>query len=159
MERREEILAWCNLPDDEMLREAKRFADERDDTNPTLLYTVGVRGEDRSGDVAFWTREHVNYSEIYTCGISRLMKDDLDIVKGNIHDFALSAAAKYPEFAKNKSPPEGEGAVIIVVEHTKPGRKGSYGLTDGAHRLVSLCRSQADGVEAYIGHLKSSAQV
>jgi hypothetical protein len=152
--KKEEILSWCRLFDEEMLARARCFADERDDTNPVLAYTVGTAKADYSKKIAFWNRECIKCAEIYTCGISPQMSSDIDAVRGNMLDFALGPAAKFPEFAEGAALPQ-ENTVIIVVEQGKAGRKGAYELIDGAHRLVALCLGRVETVEAYVGHLKT----
>lgn len=155
--RKEEILSWCRLSDEEMLARVRCFADERHDTNPVLAYTVGTAKADYSKRIALWRRECIICAEIYTCGISPQMSSDIDAVGGNMLDFALGPAAKFPEFAEGATLPQ-EGTVIIVVEQRKAGRKGAYELIDGAHRLVTLCLSKVETVEAYVGHLRTEEE-
>lgn len=136
-----------------MLR-ARCFADERDDTNPVLAYTVGTAKADYSKEIAFWKREWIKCAEIYTCGISPQMGSAIDAVEGNMLDFALGPAAKFAEFAESPALAQ-EDTVVIVVEQKKLGKKGGYELIDGAHRLVAICLGGVEIVEAYVGHLKA----
>lgn len=150
---KEEILSWCKLPDQQTLERARHFADERDDVNPTLAYTVGTPKADFSARINFWKRECIKCSEVYTCGISPRMLPDISAVAGNVRDFALGSAAKFQEF-NDWLPISGETAIIIVVAQLKPGMKGVYELLDGVHRLVAICRTGAEEIKAYVGHIK-----
>ena len=150
---KEKILSWCELPDQETFEKARHFADEREDVNPTLAYTVGTPKADFSERINFWKRERIKCSEVYTCGISPRMLPDIRGVAGNVRDFALGSAATFQEF--NGCPPiSGDAAIIIVVAQLKPGMKGVYELLDGAHRLIAICRAGAEEIEAYVGHIK-----
>jgi hypothetical protein len=87
--RKEELLSWCELPDNELMLKARQFAEERDDVNPTLVYTVGTPKDNRYTRVASWKRERIKCKDIFTSGISSAMLPDIEVAKGNIWDFAL----------------------------------------------------------------------
>jgi ParB/Sulfiredoxin domain len=152
-DRKDELLAWCGLPDAEVICKARQFAEERDDVNPVLVYTVGVRDDSRYLRVASWTRERVRCRDIYTCGISPCMRDDINAVGGNLLAFALQSSGKYPEFR-----PLGElsdvSRILIVVHHSRDDRHGEYEIIDGAHRAVAFCRARIDDVDAYVAHMR-----
>lgn len=145
-DRKEEIESWCGFPDEQLRERARRFSEERDDTNPLLEYTVGHR----SREMVKWTRERIQSADVYTCGIADGMSEDLVSVAGNVQRFALEKATKYDEFANGYLPPE--SVAIIVIKQANPKREGSYELVDGAHRLVALCRAGVEAVEAFVGH-------
>jgi hypothetical protein len=157
-EKKEAMLWWCSLPDEQLLKHARAFADERDDTNPVLAYTVGTTKADYSSRIVLWERYWINCTEIYTCGISPSMRPDIDAVAGNLREFAMRFAAKYAEFADRLPLPKGDEAVISTIAQKKHGRRGLYELVDGAHRLVALCRGGVETVEAYIGCLHSETR-
>jgi hypothetical protein len=152
-ERKRELLAWCELSDSEVLAKAAHFAEERDDVNPALVYTVGVRNDVRHTGVASWTRERVRCMDIYTCGISSCMRDDIDAVRGNVAAFASQSSSKYPEFRPVAKLSE-ISSRIILVHHQRPHRNGQYEAVDGVHRLVALCCAGVQDVEAYVAHLQ-----
>ena len=152
--RRNEILSWGSLPDEQLLERARCFANERDDTNPTLAYTIGTKKADYSSRIAYWKHESINCAEIYTCGIAPQMCHDIAAVTGNLRDFALKFSSKYSEFTCNQ-PLFQNDVVIIVVAQRKQGKNGTYELVDGAHRLVAICLGGVEAVEAYVGYLKN----
>jgi len=123
-DRMEEMLSCCALPDEQLLRRARAFGDERDDTNPALAYTVGTAKADYSSGIVQWERCRIACAEIYTCGISPSMRPDIDAVAGNLWDFALRFAPKYAEFRDTLPLPQGDEAVIITITQKMPGRKG-----------------------------------
>ena len=147
-----DLLSWVNLPDRELLIQARKFADQRDDTTPLLVYTVGTSKDDRSNSISIWKREFLKCAQIYTLGISQNMLADLEQVKGNVLNFALQYATKYPEFSNPPQRPDGKIPRLIVIAQSNPSSKGSYELIDGAHRLVALCRLGDETVEAYVGY-------
>jgi hypothetical protein len=149
-DRMKDILSWCELPDEQLLKRTRAFADERNDTNPALAYTVGTPKADFSSRIVLWKRGRICCSEAYTCGISPAMSRDIDAVAGNVCEFASRFATNYVEF-RDARLPQGEAAVIIAVAQTKQGKNGKYELIDGVHRLVALCRCGVEAVEGYIG--------
>jgi len=151
--RKEELLAWCGLSDSEMMVNVRRFAGERDDVNPVLVYTVGVRGDDRSSQVAGWTRGRIKCGDIFAPHISSQMQPDIDEVRGNILAFAKGLASKYSEFRPLAALCE-DTSILIVVAHRVPSKDGEYEVIDGVHRLVALCRAGIQEVEAYVAHMK-----
>src|SRR5690349_13273258 len=68
--RRDEILAWCEGPDSELFMQARAFAEDRDDINPAVLYTAGTRQENRSAQIACWTKENIRCRDLFTNGIA-----------------------------------------------------------------------------------------
>ena len=150
--QREELLACCELPDSEILAVAKRFSEERDDLNPVFAYAVGRADDGRHKNVTGWTRQRVRCRDIYTCGISPEMLPDIHAVRGNIPEFALKFAGKYPEFQPLSELDE-LLTVVILVHHRQGGWSGDYEVLDGAHRLVALCRAGIEEVEAYVAQL------
>jgi hypothetical protein len=150
---KDELLAWCDLPDAEVITKARQFAEGRSDVNAAFVYTVGVRNDSRHLGVDFWTRERVRCGDLYTCGISPCMRGDIDAVCGNLLAFALQSSGKYPEFR-----PLGElsdvSRILIVVHHSRDDRHGEYEIIDGAHRAVAFCCAGIDGVDAYVAHMR-----
>jgi len=151
-DRKDELLAWCELPDPELITKARKFAEDRDDVNPTLLYTVGIRNDTRNNRVASWTHERVLCRDVYTCGISSSMQPDIDAVRGNLLAFASHSASKYPEFRPLSGLSEMSG-IVILVDHRRVDRDGEYEVIDGVHRLVAFCRAGYQDVEAYVAHM------
>jgi hypothetical protein len=151
--RKDELLSWCELPDSEVLEKAKGFAEERDDVNPVLVYTIGIRKDDRNERVASWTRERIKCRDVFTSGISSRMRSDIDAVRGNIFAFAQGPASKYSEFRPLAALCE-ITSTVIVVAHRVEGKDGEYEAIDGAHRLVALCRAGVQEVDAYVAHME-----
>jgi ParB-like nuclease domain len=151
--RKDELFSWCELSDSEVMAKARRFAEERDDVNPVLVFTVGARGDDHSSRVASWTRERIKCRDIFTSGISSRMRPDIDAVRGNMLAFALGPAMKYSEF-RPLSPLCDISSIVILVAHRRQTRDGQYEVIDGAHRLVALCRAGAEEVDAYVAHMQ-----
>jgi hypothetical protein len=152
-DRSGELLAWCSLPDSEVMAKARQFTKERYDVNPALLYTVGIGEDNRHTSVKSWTRERVQCREIYTCGISSSMRPDIDSVRGNLIEFALQSASKYPEFRPLSNLSDAT-SIVILVHHRRDDRAGDYEVIDGVHRLVALCRAGIQDVEAYVAHMR-----
>ncbi len=150
--RQDELLAWCKLSDAEVLDRVRGFAGERDDINPALVYTVGVRNDTRHSQVSTWTRERVMCEDIYTCGISSCMRTDIDAVRGNLLEFSY-CCNKYPEF-RPLLPLTEISSIVILVDHQKPDRNGQYEVIDGVHRLAALCCAGIQDVEAYVAHME-----
>jgi len=150
--RRDELLSWCELPDSQMLDKARGFGEQRDDVNPTLVYTGGIDRHDRHAEVTSWTREQIDCRLIFTSVISSSMRADLDAVEGNLFDFAQGPASEYPEFAPLTTLGELTRTVVLVA-HRVRGRSGDFEAIDGAHRLVALCRAGVLEVDAYVAHM------
>ena len=53
------MAAVLSLPADQLLAQARMFANERTDTNPVLAYTVGTRKAGYTISVTGWTREAI----------------------------------------------------------------------------------------------------
>jgi hypothetical protein len=152
-DRRDELLAWCELSDSAVMMNATRFANERDDVNPVFVYTGGITGDDRSSRVAAWSRERIKCGDIFAPSISPQMQDDINEVRGNILAFAQGPATKYSEFRPLVALCEVTG-ILIVVGHRVQGMVGEYEIIDGVHRLVALCRARIQETEAYVAHIK-----
>ena len=150
---REEMLSWCQKPEDELFAQVRRFADGRPDTNPLFVYTVGTKKDDRSQQVAAWIRDRIECREIYTCGMSHEMKNALDSVRGNLSDFAHQSNEIYPEI-RPLSSLDASTSVIVVVGRKQWDRKGDYDVIDGAHRTIALCRAGVEVVEAFVARLR-----
>ena len=146
------------MPDAELLKHARAFADERDDTNPALAYTVGSEKADYSSKIVVWKRERVSCAEIYTCGISPSMRPDIDAVSGNLREFASRFAHKYAEFPDTLPLPQGDDAIIILIDQKKTGRTGAYELIDGAHRFIASCRRGSETIEAFVGYAQREGE-
>jgi ParB-like nuclease domain len=153
--RKTEILQWCELPDSELLTQARGFGEERrkllGEINPVFVYTVGVANDNRYTCVSSWSRSRILCKNIYVFSISPAMSSDLDAVRGNVLQFALNSAAKYREFRPLSTLSDDLGTLIVVAQQ-RPNRDGVYELIDGAHRLVALCRAAVEDVEAYVAH-------
>jgi hypothetical protein len=134
------------------VEKARGFAKERDDVNPALVYTVGIRKDDRNTRVASWTRERIKCRDVFTSGISSRMRSDIEAVKGNIFAFAQGPASKYSEFRPLAALCK-ITSIVIVVAHRVQGKDGEYEAIDGAHRLVALCRAGYQEVDAYVAHI------
>jgi hypothetical protein len=152
-DRKDELLSWCELPDAKVMQKARGFAEERDDVNPALVYTVGIRKDDRNRRVASWTRERIKCRAVFTSGISPHMRSDIDAVRGNVFAFAQGPASKYPEFLPLAALCEITSTVIVVAQRV-PGKDGEYEAIDGVHRLVGFCRAGIEQVDAYVAHMK-----
>ena len=156
--RKDELLGWCQLSDSEVMVNARGFAKKRidvnpDDVNPVWVYTVGVGGDDRSSQVAAWSRERIRCGDIFAPRISSQMQPDIDEVRGNILAFAQGPASKYSEFRPLAALCEVTGILIVVAQRLQ-GKDGEYEVIDGVHRLVALCRAGIQEVEAYVAHIK-----
>jgi hypothetical protein len=151
--RKNELLSWCELPEPEVMVNGRRFAEEREDVNPALVYTVGTPKDDRSSQVAFWSREWIQCRDIFAWSISPRMQSDIDRVRGNILAFALGPAKAYSEFRPLSSLSD-LSSIVILVAHGGRDRDGKYEVVDGAHRLVALCRAEVKEVEAYVAHMR-----
>ena len=152
-DRKDELLAWCELSDSEVMMNARRFAEVRGDVNPVLVYTGGITGDDRSSQVAGWTRGRIKCGDIFAPRISSQMQSDINEVRGNILAFAKDLASKYSEFQPLAALCE-DTSILIVVAHRVPSKDGEYEVIDGVHRLVALCRAGIQEVEAYVAHMK-----
>lgn len=152
-DRKDELLSWCELSDPEVMVNTRCFAEERDDVNPVLVYTVGAGGDDRSSRITSWTRERIKCRDIFTSGISCRMRPDIDALRGNMRAFALGPAKAYSEF-RPLSPLCDISSIIILVAHRRQDRDGHYEAIDGAHRIVALCRAGSEEVDAYVGHMQ-----
>jgi hypothetical protein len=155
--RREEILCWCELPDDDLLKRAREFANERSDTNPALLYLVGTPKGDRSDYIERWERQPISFAELYVPAWTDRFNPALKAVRGNLRAFALRFADQFPDdFPAGRPLPTGEDAVIIAIAHSRPALHGSLELVDGAHRVVAMGRAGAgiEKIEAIVGRPK-----
>ncbi len=131
----------------------KAYVNSRSDVNPALVYLIGTDTDKRYENVDSWCLKWISMADIYTCGINEAVNSDLDDVKGNLSEFALKHAHKYPEFSLHKAN-NGEEVVIIVAEQTQNGKNGTYELLDGAHRLVNICRRDGKEILAYVAKMK-----
>lgn len=149
--RREELLAWCRGSDDLLLTNAKSYADARKDTNPTLLYTVGVGDENRSHRIRCWRWEQVASADVYSNGINEQINEVLESLNWNLRKFADDERSKqFREFDK-REPIDSSSQFIIALSRQKTGREGYYELIDGAHRFVVLRRDGIDQIRALVG--------
>ena len=151
-DRKAELLSWCDLSDSDLITKARQFADERDDVNPALVYTVGVRNDSRYRGVVSWTRQRVRCKDMYVCGISPAMRCDIDTVRGNLLAFSLRFSGNYTEFRPLAELCE-LSSIVIVVCHRQDNRDGEYEIVDGVHRLVAFCCARIEDADAYVAHM------
>jgi len=132
------------------------YINSRKDINPALVYLIGVGNDKHCNNVSSWNLKKISTADIYSCGINENVNDDLNNVKGNLKDFALNHADKYPEFTLHNTNniPRRE-SIIIVVKQKTDDKKGSYELLDGAHRLINMCRQGEKEVWAFVANMKN----
>lgn len=150
--RRDEFRRWRALHDRAFLERLRRFAEERDDVNPTLTWTVGTRGNQHYRRVQRWLVAKVTLDAIYSCGINTSMRADLDAAEGNLVRFA-AVAGKYPEFRLDTVPEDKLATLIAVVNH-QHGRRGTIEVLDGCHRVVAMISRGVRETTAFLAELK-----
>ena len=149
---RDEMLSWSSLPDADLIRKTRNFAQKLNDINPTLIWTVGINNDHRHLSVRCWVLANINLGCLYTKGINPKMQSDLDLVHGNLKYFVdKGLAVKYNEFSKKSTLIEGEAKTLIGIGHAQVGLEGHIELVDGAHRVVSMLTNGARSSNAYIG--------
>jgi len=106
----DKMIRWLKFSDKRFIRKVRKFAKSRNDTNPVLVWTIGVREDKHYQKVSRWVlAKNIQLSDLYTCGIKPEMKGNLDSVNGNMEQFVKDGyAGEYTEFQRDSVPSEGE---------------------------------------------------
>ncbi|MBI1923405.1 hypothetical protein HYR99_04050 [Candidatus Poribacteria bacterium] len=155
MNRRQEILGWLSLSDQQFFQRVRQFATERDDVPPALTWTVGTLENTFHLQVRRWILAEVDLSLLYTCGLNPLVNDHLAVVRWNLKQFGRFAN-QYPEFQLNRVPSGEHQRIIGIVRHD-PDRDGCIEIVDGAHRVVAMLANNIKQTIAFLGELKQQA--
>jgi hypothetical protein len=147
-----ELAAWLDIDGQQFLARMRAFADERDDINPTLTWTVGTRGNKHHERVLRWVLAQLRLAALYSCGINDAMKDDLDAVSGNLAAF-VARADKHPEFQLG-AVPDGDLRIVIAVAGAQASRDGTIEVVDGAHRAVAMLAIGITETTAFLAELR-----
>jgi len=149
---REEFRELSQKSDAEFFPRVRRFADQRSDTNPFLVFTVGVRGDERWRQVKKWELIECPIGELYTLGINPRMKEDLQTVGWNLQKFVeVGHARGYPEFRLNEMPPS-DLTTLFGLRRQERGKIGSIAIIDGSHRAVSMAAQNIETTTVYVAN-------
>ncbi|HYV39721.1 MAG TPA: hypothetical protein VE988_28795 [Gemmataceae bacterium] len=149
---RGELQALLACEDRTFFKRMRKFADDRDDVNPTLTWTIGTHANKHHERVQHWVLAEVTLDSLYSCGINPAMQADLDRVNGHLASFA-EFAQKYPEF-QNDSVPQGDQRIIIAIAKTEVSKKGTLEVVDGSHRGIAMLAKKIGSTSAFVAELK-----
>lgn len=95
-------------------------------------------------------------NQVFSSGINCKVNDALKSVNGNLIRLARVAdhnPVLMEEFHDSATPDSEEDRAIIGVVTQCVGRDGSIELIDGVHRFVSIARTNADSIPAFLAQL------
>ncbi len=154
-----DLLSNWDPSNEQQLTDAVRaYIATRNDTNPCLIWTVGIRNDRRFELVDHWKLEEVNLASLYIPAMTDKVKDLLEKSQYNLkvlHTNHVEDPAFKNEFL-NLDLPHENLRTLILLRHSSIKYKGDYELVDGAHRTIAMIHNKQTTANAFVAILRDN---